>query len=339
MESRNSNKLFIIATVLLVVLLAGLFKFQKTKEQEKTRYLVDYIKSVEAMSEEKTLLEAELADQETELYKKYAGLGTVSLIFTDLDDVVYEEIRPEMKAFKMTGVLLLSQEQFPGTEGCISMAQFQQMIAAGWDYCLEWDAANSESDEWSSDGVGNSLELWLSQMQGMLSENNLKMPKAVYFQDGTYQKEYDSVLKKYGITTAIHHGENEEPIMAVTFEKDTVWRVGAYPMNVQGARSFVDACVREKGSMVFTIGRHNQKEMYTKSSLTSMLEQLQESVKDEELQVVTIQKAYEYREQLGADAAKDREMLGKIEDVEKQIEDTELRMKQLREKYKEDTGK
>lgn len=339
MESRNSNKLFIIATILLVVLLAGLFKFQKIKEQEKTGYLVEYKKNVEAMSEEKTLLKTELANLEEQFRKKYAGLGTVSLIFTDLDYVVYEEIRPEMENFKMTGVLMLSQDQFPGAGGCISMAQFQQMIAGGWDYCLEWSAAGQESDEWNNEDGENSLELWLSQMQTMLSENNLEMPKVIYFRDGTYQKQYDATLKKFGITTAVHHGENEEPMMAVTFEKGAVWRPGAYPMNVQGARSYVDTCVKEKGSMAFSIGMRNQKEMYTRSSMISMLEQLQERVEDEKLKVMTIQQAYEYREQLEADAAKDLEMLGKIEAVEKQIEDVELRMKQLREKYREDTGK
>lgn len=336
MENRGTNKIFIIATLALSVLLVLMFRFQKQKEHEKTMYLVEYNRSLVELSQEKTMLQDELAQLEREFQYKYAGQGTITLLFKDLNSVLYEEIRPQLQSFNMAGVLMLSQEQFPGTGSCISMAQFQQMLLEGWEYCLEW---NGSADEWSSEGEGNELERWLSQMQTLLAENNLEMPKTLYFQEGIYQNQYDAVLKEYGILTAVHHGENEEPRISVTFEKNAVWHLGAYPFHVQGGKTYVETCEEEKGSLAFTIGGGSQQEKYTKSSLNSLLEQLQERVEGETLKVTTAQKAYEYREQLEADAALDKDMPRKIEALEKQITDVELQMKELRAQYREDTGK
>lgn len=325
-ENHYIDKIFMVVTVLLAVLLVFLFRFQKQKEYEKTMYLVEYNQNIDTLAKEKTQLQTELGTLQTEYQNKYAGKATISLIFTDLDNIVYEEIWPEMKGFQMNGVLLLSKEQFPGTEGCMSMQVFRKMIAEGWEYCLEWDGEEP-------------LQGWLTQMEAMLKENNLEMPTTLYFQDGTYQKEYAKVLKNHGISSAVHHGEGEEPIIAVDFEEDTVWYPGAYPFHVQGGKTHVETCIREKGSMAFSIGNRSEEEKYTRSSLISMLEQLQEWVDNERLQIMTVSEAYEYRVQLAESAKQDVEMTGQIEALEKQIEDVELGIQEIREQYRAENGK
>ncbi len=80
-------------------------------------------------------IQQEIDDLEEEYSLKMEGTGTAEVLFTHPDARVYEEAYPIMEEYGYTGVLAVSEQQFPGTEGNMSLEQFQELIQAGWMIC------------------------------------------------------------------------------------------------------------------------------------------------------------------------------------------------------------
>lgn len=310
--------LFISLVIVLLAMMIWDEKKQEKKTEEKTRI---YQEKVTPLEEEKRKLTEKISGMKNQHVEMITGHGTVCLIFTDLDAIVFDEIWPDMQEHGMAGVLLISDGQFPGTDGNITMEQFQKMIESGWEYCLEW-----------SEQEGN-LESWLSKMKVKLEQNGLGFPETIYFSNGNYRQEENLILEKFAISGVVYPGEGSAPVVS-DFEDSSVWCMTAYPFHVSGGRTYVEEAISSDEDCVFTIGKRTEDEMYYRKNLLDMLKQLDTWREKKGLQVMTAKAIRQYRyEQYEENRGKKEELEEEIKELNQQIEDLDKKIGEIYKKY------
>ena len=276
----------------IALVLAGIFIIfigvVMWKDVQKKRELDQVLQECE---EEAADLEKELRGIEVKMDKLTMQLadvsmehGTFTLIFTDLNAVVAEEIWPDVQDYQMTGMLMLSEEQLPGTDGMITMSQFQQIIESGWEYCLEWS------------GEGK-LEDWLEERKEQLEEQNIAFPKTLSFREGTYREDYDETLKEYGITCVIYHGEGVTHSAVIDMDEQSIWRLQTYPFHVEDGKLILENAVSSGKSISFTIGNRTKAEQYQRENMHTLLEYLKKWQEKDGLKIITANEARRYQQE------------------------------------------
>ena len=210
-------------------------------------------------------------------------------------------------------VLGLSPDNIPGENGNISLERYFELLSLGWGSCYFYDNA------WDDKISEEELDGWLLQMAQKLDSLNIPRPKAI-FVDHAYRRELDTVLKKYGIETAIHREGTEYPVIELTAGNDGVWHPGAVGWNSVAVSQVVkNSVVYGGGYAVFTVGRglavknDENVEVLDKSSIietselfvlnieryaetfTKMLENLRAHQMAGELKLMTVDGAREFR--------------------------------------------
>lgn len=258
------------------------------KDYKENQELEEVLRECE---EEAAPLEKELRGIEVEMDKLTMQLadasmehGTFTLVFTDLDALVAEEIWPDVQNYQMTGMLMLSEEQLPGLDGMITMPMFQEIIESGWEYCLEW---NGEEE----------LENWLEDRKEQLEEQNIAFPQTLSFREGTYREEYDEILKEYGITCAIYHGEGVTHSAVIDMNEQSLWRLQTYPFHIEDGKLIAENAVSSGKSISFTIGNRTKAEQYQRESMNTLLEYLKKWEEKDGLKIITAKEARKYQQE------------------------------------------
>lgn len=299
---------------LLCVVLAGLLGFgilqSKREDQARAQALSEINEQLEPLRSRKLELEAELAGLKRENEEEMSGMATLSLLVTDLDADLATQIVPALQEADVPAVLVLSQTQFPGDEGCITVEDLQQRLEDGWDYCVAWDGSDS-FDEWYPD------------MSRRLEDIGLAMPKALYCEGKSYSADLAKAAQARGITTIVHNGEQDQPIVSVEFED--LWKMGSVRWIASGGRNLLEQAVEKHGSTVFRV---DQIDFY-ESEFAAMLKLLNQYRDEDALMTGTLAESRAYREKLAAEQeemrdeayeAKVRELNEKIQAVEDEIQ-------------------
>ena len=242
------------------------------------------------------------------------GTGTAEVLFTHPDARVYEEAYPIMEEYGYTGVLAVSEQQFPGTEGNMSLEQFQELIQAGWSTCIVWS--------------GDDMYTWLGALALKMQETGVPGSSVMYFPSETYLKEYDEILLAHGFAAAVHHGEAGE--MDTAAGEGGIWHPAAVGLQGETPKYRLDDAVKNKANIVYTVGWQQEDEMYNEKMFRSMLSYFKQYQEESGLQVMDIAGAGEYRQQLENDkGAIEQEYLQKKEELERQKEDIERQMDEI----------
>ncbi len=259
-------------------------------------------------------IQQEIDDLEEEYSLKMEGTGTAEVLFTHPDARVYEEAYPIMEEYGYTGVLAVSEQQFPGTEGNMSLEQFQELIQAGWSTCIVWS--------------GDDMYTWLGALALKMQETGVPGSSVMYFPSETYLKEYDEILLAHGFAAAVHHGEAGE--MDTAAGEGGIWHPAAVGLQGETPKYRLDDAVKNKANIVYTVGWQQEDEMYNEKMLRSMLSYFKQYQEESGLQVMDIAGAGEYRQQLENDkGAIEQEYLQKKEELERQKEDIERQMDEI----------
>ena len=259
-------------------------------------------------------IQQEIDDLEEEYSLKMEGTGTAEVLFTHPDARVYEEAYPIMEEYGYTGVLAVSEQQFPGTEGNMSLEQFQELIQAGWSTCIVWS--------------GDDMYTWLGALALKMQETGVPGSSVMYFPSETYLKEYDEILLAHGFAAAVHHGEAGE--MDTAAGEGGIWHPAAVGLQGETPKYRRDDAVKNKANIVYTVGWQQEDEMYNEKMFRSMLSYFKQYQEESGLQVMDIAGAGEYRQQLENDkGAIEQEYLQKKEELERQKEDIERQMDEI----------
>ena len=259
-------------------------------------------------------IQQEIDDLEEEYSLKMEGTGTAEVLFTHPDARVYEEAYPIMEEYGYTGVLAVSEQQFPGTEGNMSLEQFQELIQAGWSTCIVWS--------------GDDMYTWLGALALKMQETGVPGSSVMYFPSETYLKEYDEILLAHGFAAAVHHGEAGE--MDTAAGEGGIWHPAAVGLQGETPKYRLDDAVKNKANIVYTVGWQQEDEMYNEKMFRSMLSYFKQYQEESGLQVMDIAGAGEYRQQLENDkGAIEQEYLQKKEEPERQKEDIERQMDEI----------
>lgn len=300
-------------------LIAVLLQDSQSQKQKNSRY--------EAMQEEliplnvqKRHLEEQLAGYDLDKKETKKKKGTVVLMFTDLDKRVYSEIYPIMKKYGYRGVLAVSDTQFPGADGCISITHFKALLSDGWSYCLTWDGQDK-------------LDTWQETMQKRLETIKLKTGNALFFADRNYKKTYNEQLKNYGYQIIIHQGEEGYSIIPKTVTED-FWYPGIYGMQTESPRSQLDQAVEHSSNIIYTVGFKKAGELYDKDTFKSMLGWFQSYEKEGTISVTNLNSARKYQLSLKKKSEKAEKSIAEEKaDIQKELEEIEERIEILYRDY------
>lgn len=274
-------------TVVLVFLSAALALFlwlENSRAQARQEANTEMEQEIRPLELERHRLQQELDDLNTEYTIEAQGKGSLVLLFTNLDERIYTEIYPIMNAFGFVGVLALEESRFPGSEGCMNQEQLKELIDAGWECCLRWKP-DSDAENWAE------TERRLAEKAG------ISCPAAVYFPADSYEPERETILGEMGFQTMVHHGEGELSLLSSEIGEGP-WRPGAMGWEQKGAAKMLDEAVTQRGDLVFTVGTDTAEEEYEKDSFISMLEKADIYCDVDELKVMTLTEAREYRKGL-----------------------------------------
>ena len=223
-------------------------------------------------------LEQQLEQVEREYQVKINGKGTLTLLCMEMTEDIYTTIYPQMKEYGYIAMLAVSEDAFPGAEGCMEKKQVEELLEAGWCLCLYW--------AWETE-----LEEWLKDMRQSLETLKLELPEQIYFERETYRAEYDELLAEYGLKVVVHHQEDGLQALATQTEEG-IWHIGAWGWNQTNARNSMEQAVEEGAGLVFTIGA---KYYYDEDQFPKMLTVLAEHEDAESLYVTDVTSAYAYR--------------------------------------------
>lgn len=249
-----------IATIVTLILALGLgILLWNTNREEKKQ------NEIQAEMDEATrplLVKKQEIKQELEnLDKKYevieAPKATTQVIFTGLEADVYNICYPIMKKFEYTGILAISLTQLPGMDGLMSLEQFQELIAEGWDICIKWDADTS-------------VRSWWPELQKKVEQLGLQTGAVVYFTTGTYKGSLDAQLMDMGFSIVVHHGEEGKPLVQANHEEG-LWHLGSVGLMGEKPKLRLTEALEQVGNITYLVGFELEDEMYHERSFLSML--------------------------------------------------------------------
>ena len=267
----------------LCVVLAGALGFvivqSRREDQARTLELEEISKDLTSLREQKLELEAELAGVRKENDEQIGGMATFSLLVTDLNDEFVNQITPLLEEAELPAVMALRPEQFPGQSGLITLEDFQERLDSGWDYCLAWNG-------------GEDFDGWYTGMISQLEEIGLSAPTVLYCAERSYTAELETAASANGITTIVHSGEKDLPLVATEFGEP--WKPGSIRWIASGARNSLESAVEKHGSMAFVV---DQVDFY-ESEFSAMLSLVKNYRTEETLMTGTFTAAMEYRKEL-----------------------------------------
>lgn len=249
--------------------------------------------------EQKTLMQ--------EQTQQRLGKGVITFVFTELSSKLYEKAFPVMDKNEYVGVLALSDQQFPGKEGCISIKEYQDLLDHGWKTCIYWDA-------WTD------FDTYMSDMKEQMKELGKDLPKIIYFAPDRYKDEYDKELEEYGFQIVVHHGEGEYSLITRA-DESKIWHIAALSWNRSGIKAYINKVAQYGGALSLAVDFGDKRSGYDKEIFSNMCSYMQ-SLK-ERLIVTDYQESRSYRSSIGINMAIQSEIdwyQNEIDEINREIE-------------------
>lgn len=309
----------ILALVGAAVLSVLLWQTDKKEKQQSVQF-EQMEKELAPLNVQKRELEKQIAVLDTQAAQKIEKKGTVIVLFTEARKEVYTQAYPIMKKYGYPGVVAISNEQFPGEEGCMSVSQFKALLKEGWSYAIRWE---DDSD------IGK----WHEEMEKKLKKLKLQKSDVMYFTSGTYKKEVDEKLVKLGYQMVAHHGEEGLSVIPKTIE-GPLWYPGVYGMQGNSPRAQLEEAIERSSNIVYGVGFTKIDEMFDKSTFESMLSRFRDYENERQLTVTDFSGALKYRQKFAKQVNKsESEQRVERKKLESQIEEIEKQIDQLYQKY------
>lgn len=275
---------------------------------------------LESLRVEKNRIEDEISKKQGAYDTLVNGKGNLVLMFKDVDNRLYTEIKNGLSKHGMVGTILLSKKEFPGQSGCMTMNQFKEMIQMGWKYCINWEA-------------GESKDTWLAYWSQKLGDNGLEMPKVVHFEKNAYNEGLDAFLLQNGFEVCIQQ-DIDGSVLIVNKCENAPWEICTAPWNASGAKTLMQQAASTGGTIVFAVGSQKDTEEYKESTFSSMISTLRDYVKNDKILITDVMSAKE-NEEIPVDVRNELEGINKeIDDLKAKLTDVETEMNKAYEEFK-----
>ncbi len=293
----------------------------------------EYTVKKEELQRLKTCLNAEITLLNAEV-ENYPGGRYMSLVFTELDAVIYDTLYDVMSdaeadeedRIPICGMLALSRDELPSAEGNITVLQFGELIASGWEACLYYDGTEE-------------LSAFLTDMGSILADMGIAMPSSMVFESETYSSEYDALLSEHGIFTAIHSGEEELYLIELSCpQPSSVWHPGYMGFIDSRGTNFKNAVRDTAGSAygLFEIKFNDRNEDASSSyysapsRFANMIKVLRQEIRNGKMDISTVSPVRESIAQYTAERASLMETNdARIAELRAQIESIDSQLKEL----------
>ena len=248
-----------IALFFVILLLAGgLFYLRREDQQDKAR-MRELYSTVEPLQRQREALAAERDGLALDYALQMRDVGTVEILFRELDQRIFTDIYPLMRDRGITGVLGVCVQQYPENPGKMTLEQYQRLQMDGWGTCYIYETPLDP-------------ELWFEQMNLLFERDALIPPTAMYFPDNNYDSSMDDMLIRHGIKTVIHNAEDGHSA-TVTELGGALWHTSAMPWNYTGVNSDTALLARTNGAnLAFTVGFQNLWDAYEREAFIKVLD-------------------------------------------------------------------
>lgn len=228
------------------------------------------------LEDEQKILRQEISRRKREegLTTRKTGVG--ELIVLGADPRILSEIVPLIREHSTAPAsFAFSETDFPGLPGKMEVQDYRSLKKEGWTACLYWggdeapdragdagagregdvklDRAGNVDSDWDESG---NLDRWLGTMEARFREIGEPLPEAILFAEGSYDPALDPVLAEHGITIAVHHGENELPLMCGADMESEIWHPGAcgyYDMVARQKQDYLEQAEDLYKNIVYTV--------------------------------------------------------------------------------------
>ena len=228
-----------------------------------------------------------LMKQRDQVQKEYTariqGMGTVTLLFTQPDAVFMDIVAPLVIENNLQAMVAFDLEMFPGKDGCITMAQWRQLEAAGWEICLKWDGKTL-------------LPQWMEKMNRLLESYGIKTSLTVLAPEDLFTQDLLVQARQLNLKAVIHHGEDTGVKYQRSIQANDVWLPVVAPWHLDNTSDTVEKTVSEGGSMVLEVYNEIIWDGGYRRLFKSMLEKLVTWQNEDKLRVTTINEAIAYRQ-------------------------------------------
>ena len=250
-----------IALLIVIAILAGGFLYVRNVDQQDKQRMRDLYAEVEPLQRQREALIAERDRLETEYTLQMRDVGTVELLFRQLNVSIFTDVYPKMRDLGVIGVLGVNNHEYPGYGYRMSLEQFSRLVKDGWGCCFIYE---STSD----------FDSWYEGMARKLENDGLPVPRAIYFPDNTYSNAINASLIRCGIDTVIR-GASDGHSATVTAQNGKLWYTGAMPWNYTGVNADTDLLARTNGAnLVFTVSFDNLWDAYDDETFGTALDGL-----------------------------------------------------------------
>lgn len=292
------KKVAVLLSLAGIIFLAVMFMQENEQQEESKKVYAAFQEELIPLNVKKRHIEQQLeAGKDTEEGTEQQK-ATVAIMFTDLNKKIYDEALPLMNKYGYKGILTISDKQFPGEEGCMTITHFKSLVSKGWTYCLAWDG-ETEFDTWYED------------IQSRMKKLKLKSTNAIYFAERNYKKSYVEDLAKHGFRIVVHQGEEGLSIIPREIEGD-IWYPGIYGMLAEAPRTQLEEAIKRSSNIIYGVGFVEAHEKFDKETFDSMLGWFQSYEKDQQLSVTNLEDARQYQLRL---ADKEKESQEKTEEA------------------------
>ena len=310
----------IVTTVIAIGLFAFIWGVQK-EENEKAVLHEKLYEQRRPLTVKQEQLQQELETLEKNYEKSKSPNAVVQVVFTELSERVYSECYPIMQEYEYTGTLALSDTQLPGQEGCMNVEQFQELMDAGWQVAITWknDVAAKQ---------------WWTNLQNRLTVLGIENELILYFPQGTYNTELDTIIQELGFAIAVvNKGEEEQPLQLQ--HEEGIWHVGSVGMMTSKPRLWLREAVAQDANLAYLIGFTLEEELYNEKSFRSMLNCFDEYEATEELITTNIVEAREHfrSRNVGVAPEIESQYQEKKAELEKELAEVKNKLEKIDAKY------
>lgn len=312
-----------LTLLVIIVLLVGLLQVLTTEQTN--HELPASIQTANDQAGSLVMQKSNLYKQRDRVQQEYTkriqGMGTATLLFTQPDAVFMDIVVPMMEKSGLVGMVAFGADCHPGTEGCITLEQWHQLKAAGWEICLMWDGKTR-------------LTSWMDKVNQYMTEKGIAPTLSVYVPDGLLSQELLIQAREMNLKALVHHGEESEEQQAI--RGNDVWTPTAIAWHLDNTSEKVDAIASSGGSIVLEVKNEILWEGGYRRLFQSMLEKLVIWQNEDQLRIATIDQAIAYRQGvLMGGMELEEEMRSHLEALDLQIEELDLQIDALYQPVKE----
>ncbi len=212
-------------------------------------------------------------------YQDSDNQPTATIFVRGVKDSDYKSYYKVLDKQDVKGIMLLTLEDFPGKDDCITLEQFSSLVESGWRYAYYYDESGD-------------LDSYLEGMEQNFADIGYKVPKALFSMAEDFGNENLQIATVYDIDTIIQYRSNALNVVNLRAKSNDIWYLGAVNWDQDSLEQCMDYVKRVNGSFGVIITTANAKA--TKSKIKKLLKDLSSNGID----VKALAEAREFRQSM-----------------------------------------